>query len=222
MDRDDAVRVLTEHATARDDLLARVREEATANGRTLWQVGSGGTGTGDAWSDLDLLATPGFAHPQEPALITDHPANGPRGGGYTGAAYLAGPLLVWIDWYTWPAELAAPAEAVLLAGEGKRGELDLGGTLDAHGRGEQAATDPAVFTLAMLPIAAKYVARGRRADAAGMIGMLGGEVATEPGAEPLADLVAELRRLLSAVDGGPREVAERVGRVIDVAEALVG
>lgn len=219
MDRAEAARLLAEHAAARDTLLSRATAEAAATGRTLWRVGSGATGTGDAWSDLDLLATPDAPPLGDPALTTVNPWNGPRGGGYTGAAYLTGPLLVWIDWYVWPAELPAPAEAELLTATGTRGELGLSPTLDAYGRGESADSEPGAFALAMIPIAAKYAARGRTEDAAGMVAWLGGDGDGDP--------IAELRGLLAEVDlaavdapGGAVAVAERVGLLLDVAEAL--
>lgn len=210
VNRDEAEQVLLEHAEARDALLRRITADVGSG--ALWQIGSFATGGADAWSDLDLVVSPGPAPVGNAALVLDNPANGPEGGGYIGAAYLTGPLPVWVDWYVWPADLPVPVEARLLAGEGRRGELGLFDALDQHGRGTaRAESDPNMFALAMIPIAAKYVARGELETVAGMVAMLGGDPRTDP--------VACLRELLRATDGPPL-LAERVGRTIEVAAAL--
>ncbi|MDA1362854.1 hypothetical protein O1R50_24770 [Glycomyces luteolus] len=210
MDRNEAEQILAGHAEARDALLRRITADAGFG--ALWQIGSFAAGEADAWSDLDLVVSPGPAPVGDPAFVLDNPANGPAGGGYIGAAYLTGPLLVWVDWYAWPADLPVPVEARLLAGEGRRGELALFDALDRHGRGTAPAeSDPSTFALAMIPIAAKYVARGELEAVAGMLAMLGGDPYTDP--------VTALRELLRAA-GGPAPLVERVGRTIDVAAAL--
>jgi hypothetical protein len=60
-----------------------------------------------------------------------------------------------------------------LAGAGAAGEIDLAETLELVGRGLPGpAPDPDAFTLAMLPLAAKYIVRGDLAKAAAMASML--------------------------------------------------
>lgn len=212
MERNEAERLLAEHAEARDELLRTITAEIRAAGQTLWQIGSFAHGRPDDWSDLDLLVADGPCPIGRPALTLDNPANGPRGGGYTGAAYLTGPLLVWVDWYTWPADLPAPAEARLLTGEGPQSELSLSEMLDRHGRGPAPDRfDQGDFALAMIPIAAKYVARGNAEAVAGMVAMLGGDVVADP--------IDGLRALLRTT-GGPAPLTERIARTLDVAEAL--
>ncbi|WP_412537701.1 hypothetical protein R8Z50_17700 [Longispora sp. K20-0274] len=55
MDTATAERLLAVHAAARDGLLAGFVEWARVGGFGLWRVGSGSRGTGDGWSDLDLV-----------------------------------------------------------------------------------------------------------------------------------------------------------------------
>jgi hypothetical protein len=212
MDRRDAEQLLHEHARARDTVLSQITAQARETGQALWQIGSFAAGAADAWSDLDLVISGGPYSVGDAALVLDNPANGPTGGGYTGAAYLTGPLLVWVDAYAWPADLPVPVEAKLLAGQGYRGDLPLFAALDQHGRGPAPTQwDPDTFALAMIPIAAKYVARGKPDQAAGMVAMLAGDAGN--------DSIADLRALLQATDG-PGPLIERVARMIDIAETL--
>ena len=212
MDRNAAERLLAAHAEARDDLLRHFVDEVRAANAAVWQIGSFATGEADTWSDLDLVVSGGLGPVGDPDLVLDNPANGPAGGGYTGAAYMAGPLLVWVDWYLWPEDLPVPAEAKPLAGDGHRGGLSLSDALDRHGRGQaHAQSDPDMFALAMIPIAAKFLARGRLEASAGMVAMLGGDPSSEP--------VTALQSLLHGIDG-PAPLVERVARIIDVAQAV--
>ena len=212
MQRDEAEQLLTAHADARDTLLLRITAAAAKAGRPLWQIGSRTEDRADAWSDLDLVIGTGPCLTGEAALTVDNPANGPAGGGYLGVAHLTGPLLVWVDWYTWPADLPVPAHARLLTGEDRPGDLSLSEALEGHGRGtDPDRTNPNTFRLAMIPIAAKYAARGRHEEAAGMAGMLDGLADGDP--------LTRLRRLLSAAYG-PRPLIDRIALTLDVAEAV--
>ncbi|WP_412537700.1 hypothetical protein R8Z50_17695 [Longispora sp. K20-0274] len=106
---------------------------------------------------------------------------------------------------------AGSVGAVALAGAGRRGELTLGESLDRYGRGRAPGGRIRTrFALAMIPLAAKYVARGALDDAAGMVGMLGGD--------PGGDLIGELRALIPT--GADAVVAGRVGLTLEVAAAL--
>lgn len=212
VNQDEAKQLLTAHAAARDVLLHRLTIAAAESGRSLWQVGSTAEGRGDEWSDLDLVVTEGPCLFGEAALTVDYPPNGPVGGGYQGAAHLTGPLLVWVDWYTWPVGAPVPVEARLLTGEDRPRDLQLTETLDRLGRGEPPdSVDPNASALAMIPIAAKFLARGRDADAAGMAGMLDGRTDGDP--------LTRLRERLAAADGPPALV-ERIALTLQVAEAL--
>jgi len=193
--------VLTAFAHGRDEWLTRTTTTLDAAG--LWLIGSLATASADDWSDLDLIVVNG-APALEGALLTiDMPANGPAGGGYLGAMYDVAGLPLWVDWYLWPAHAALPAEARQLAGlgitgghevsrSGTRGELDLSGTLDHLGRGRPGAPpDPTDFALAMLPLAAKHLARGNHDTAISIATMLGAQIEHDLGAA-LSDVLSDL------------------------------
>jgi hypothetical protein len=86
-----------------------------------------------------------------------------------------------------------------------------GSTVDHRGRVAGTATDPAAFTLAMLPLTAKSLARGDAAAAAGMARMLG--------ADGGPSIIGGLRKLLDATPASAI-VRTRVGSVLDVVGVL--
>ncbi|GIE94415.1 hypothetical protein [Paractinoplanes rishiriensis] len=57
--------------------------------------------------------------------------------------YDVGPLPLWVDWYLWPATLAAPRDALLLSGRGEAGHRTLFASLDQHGRGPESTAGQA-------------------------------------------------------------------------------
>lgn len=177
----------------------------------VWLAGSLGRGEGDPWSDVDLLVVAGDLPLGDAILTLEVPHNGPADGRYVGAMYDIGPLPLWVDWYSWPAILPAPRDAVLLSGHGNTGYRTLFESLDHHGRGPETITDPATFALAMLPLTAKFIARGKHSAAAGMAAMLG---ITDQ--EPL---INGLRDLL-AVTPGSVVVRARIAHVLDVVAGL--
>jgi hypothetical protein len=180
----------------------------------VWLVGSLGSGTGDEWSDVDIVVVDGQPVLDEPLLTLEMPDNGPADGGYVGAMYDVGHLPLWVDWYWWPSGAPIPRESRLLSGAGTAGRLDLSETLDLVGRGQPgSAPDPNVFTLAMLPLAAKYIARGNFEKAAEMASMLHAPSDIHVG--------AALSVVLSRVEG--HETASAVvGRYLDVVRAIAG
>lgn len=185
-------RLLDELVAARTAWLKDI--VATLDAEAVWLTGSLGRGAGDAWSDADLLVVGGELPLADAVLTLEVPQNGPVGGRYVGAMYDIGPLPLWVDWYAWPADLPAPRDARLLSGAGRAGELTLFEALDRHGRGPaEESSDRAAFTLAMLPLTAKFLARGDHASAAGMAAMLG-----------VAPTVDALRELLARTPGSPR------------------
>ena len=153
-----------------------------------------------------------------PWLVTvRNPANGPDGGGYIGALHDLGPVPLWVDWYTWPARELVPCDALLVRGTGSQGTDDLRRSLDRIGRGRpdpypDPAPDPAEFVLAMVPLAAKFVARGRHEHAAAMAAMLG----APPDPSPLEGL----RSVLSPIRGHAR-ARRLVERYLEVVAAIV-
>lgn len=193
----------TARQTWLDKTVASLRAEA------IWLAGSLGRGEGDPWSDVDLLVVGGDLPFGDAILTLEVPGNGPADGRYVGAMYDIDPLPLWVDWYSWPATLAAPRDALLLSGHGQTGDHTLFEALDHHGRGPETTTDPATFTLAMLPLTAKFIARGKDASAAGMAKMLGIK----------APLVDGLRALLATTPCSA-VLRARITRVLDVAAAL--
>lgn len=180
----------------------------------VWLVGSLGSGRGDEWSDVDIVVVGGECVLDETLLTLEMPDNGPVGGGYVGAMYDVGPLPLWVDWYQWPSGAPVPRDSRLLAGAGVAGSLDLSETLELVGRGLPGpAPDPDVFALAMLPLAAKHIARGDMEKAAAMASMLGApsDVGVGPG----------LSVVLSRVEGH-KTAAAAVHRYLEVVRATAG
>jgi hypothetical protein len=204
--------VVGELACGRDRWLAETVPGLRAEG--VWLVGSLGAGRGDEWSDVDIIVVGGDLVLGKTLLTLEMPDNGPVGGGYVGAMYDVGHLPLWVDWYRWPSDAPLPREARLLAGAGVPGSLDLSETLDLVGRGLPGpAPDPGVFALAMLPLAAKYVARGDLERAAAMASMLNAPTDVGVG--------AALSVVLSRVEG--HEIASAaVRRYLEVVRAIVG
>jgi hypothetical protein len=208
--RQEAEQSLAALAIARGGWLKRTVADLSAE--ALWLVGSLGRGDGDQWSDVDLLVIGGELPLHEALLTLEVPHNGPAAGRYVGAMYALGSLPLWVDWYLWPADLAIPRDARLLAGRGQPSQYTLFELLDHHGRGPNTTpTAPSTFTLAMLPLAAKFIARGNISAATSMATMLGAR--TEP------SVLHGLRNLLASTPGSA-VVRDRVGAVLDLAAAL--
>lgn len=207
MTRDEAERRLSALTAVRDNWLAD--KAPTLSAQAVWLIGSLGQGSGDRWSDLDLLVVDGDCALEDAVLTIELPENGPVDGNYIGAMYDGGGLPLWIDWYLWPRHAPIPVGSRLVAGTGTAGGLDLGDTLSRIGRGRRGAgPDPGIFALAMIPLAAKFVARGEVDKATAMAAMLG----TTPD-------VAGLSAVLSQLEG--HAVARGlVGRFLEVVGAL--
>ncbi|ADB29769.1 hypothetical protein Kfla_0648 [Kribbella flavida DSM 17836] len=173
--------------------------------KAVWLTGSIGEGRGDAWSDLDLLVVDGSCLLDDALLTLELPQNGPSGGRYVGAMYDLGELPLWVDWYEWPSTAPIPTGSRLLAGSGSAGRLNLADTLTLVGRGVPGPSpDPDTFALAMLPLAAKFVARGDVDKATPMAAML--EIT--PDAAGLYAVLARVR--------GHNTARARVAKYLDV------
>lgn len=204
--------MVAELAAGRTRWLAETVSALQAEG--VWLVGSLGSGRGDEWSDVDVIVVGGECMLDETLLTLELPDNGPAGGGYVGAMYDVGHLPLWVDWYQWPSGAPIPRESRLLAGAGTAGSLDLSETLDLVGRGVPGpAPDPDVFALAMLPLAAKHIARGDLAKAAAMASMLNAPSDVGVG--------AGLSVVLSRVEGHETASAA-VRRYLEVVRAVAG
>jgi hypothetical protein len=207
---DEALNLLA--ALARDRALWLAETVPALQAESVWLVGSLATGTGDEWSDVDLIIARGDSALDGSILTLDTPANGPAGGGYVGTMYDVGGLPLWVDWYCWPGGAPIPSEARLLAGTGTAGTLDLSETLDLVGRGQPGpAPDPDVFALAMLPLAAKYIARGNSEKAASMASILDAPTNVGP--------TAALSDVLSGIKGH-EPASALVRRYLEVARAI--
>jgi hypothetical protein len=166
---------------------------------------SGATWTSSSSAEKHVL--------DDPLLTLEMPDNGPAGGGYVGAMYDVAHLPLWVDWYWLPSGAPVPRDSRLLAGAGTAGSLDLRETLDLLGRGLPGpAPDPNVFALAMLPLAAKHVARGNIQKAAEMASML-----DAPSDIPID---ARLSAVLSRVKAHETAAAAVVGRYLEVVGAI--
>ena len=199
-------------ASARARWLAETVPALQAEG--VWLVGSLGSGRDDEWSDVDIVVVGGERVLGQTLLTLEMPDNGPVGGRYVGAMYDVGPLPLWVDWYWWPSGAPIPRESRLLAGAGTAGSLDLSETLELVGRGLPGpAPDPGVFALAMLPLAAKYIARGDLEKAAAMASMLNAPSDVGVG--------AGLSVVLSRVEGH-QAASAAVRRYLEVVRAVAG
>ncbi|MFG1625758.1 hypothetical protein [Kribbella sp. NPDC049227] len=209
---DEARSMVAELARGRARWLAETVSAVRAEG--VWLVGSLGSGRGDEWSDVDVIVVGGDCLLDGNLLTLEMPGNGPAGGGYVGAMYDVGHLPLWVDWYQWPSDAPIPRESRLLAGAGTAGSLDLSETLELVGRGlPGSAPDPDVFALAMLPLAAKHIARGDFEKAAAMASMLNAPSDVGVG--------AGLSVVLSRVEGHEAPSAA-VRRYLEVVRAIAG
>jgi hypothetical protein len=198
-------------ADGRDRWLLQTVSAVQAHG--VWLVGSLGSGNGDEWSDLDLIVVGGEFLLDGALLTLEMPGNGPLCGAYTGAMYDIDGLPLWVDWYRWPSGAPIPREAQLLAGTGSVGRLDLSATLELVGREPPGpAPDPNLFALAMLPLAAKHLARGDLEKATAMAAMLKAPLDVPVG--------AALSAVLDRIEGHETATAT-VRRYLEIVRALV-
>jgi hypothetical protein len=238
----DPVQRLADHAVARDAWLAATSRQLQGDERVaaVWLVGSLGQDGGDAWSDVDLALAvrdddlPGlvewrrfeFGRFGEVLVAIDAP-NAPAGGAYLGVAYALGELPLWVDWYLWPRSTARrPSDARVLI---ERAELpppaiEPHATLLQHSR----AADPHAvvdrfadrvdFTVAMVPIAAKYIARRQPQAASELLRLLDRDARSALG---VREQLSALRRILGWVEGErPSPAVQAAAAVLDLAEQL--
>jgi hypothetical protein len=233
---------LAEHAAARDAWLAATSRQLHGDERVaaVWLVGSLAQAAGDAWSDVDLALAVSdedldglverrrceFARFGELLVAIDAP-NAPAGGGYLGAAYALGELPLWVDWYLWPRSTARrPSDARVLI---ERAALPPPAT-EPHGallQQSRAAAphavvdrfaDPVDFTVAMVPIAAKYIARRQPQEASELLGLLDRDA---PNALGVCEQLSALRRILQWVERErPSRAVQAAAAVLDLTEQL--
>lgn len=141
-------------------------------------VGSLGTGRADDWSDVDLLVVVEDVHlndyatpdrlPTGPGRLTfaiDARHNGPRGTRAVSAQYVVDDLPLWVDWHIHPVSLASwPSDSTLIFD--RHSITRTTATFSEYlNRGPhepaipKAPTDEHAMRLALIPIAAKQLAR---------------------------------------------------------------
>jgi hypothetical protein len=238
----DPVQRLAEHAAARDAWLAATSRQLHGDERiaAVWLVGSLGQQGGDAWSDVDLALAVQDEDLEElierrrsefgrfgQVLVAIDAPNAPAGGAYLGVAYAVGELPLWVDWYLWPRSTARrPSDARALI---ERAELLPPATKPHAALLQQSRAaapravvdrfaDPVDFTVAMVPIAAKYIARRQPQEANELLGLLDRDA---PSALGVREQLLALRRLLERVEGGrPSAAVQAAAAVLDLTEQL--
>lgn len=178
----------------REALLQRATKALQADARVVaaWLVGSLGRGTEDVLSDLDLwvvIADPYYPYVAagtreyaqklgNPLLLLEAPQNAPPNGAYLHALYSGEAGLYQVDWYWQPQSRARiPQEVRLLFDRAGMLSSDLPPTETAfgprtHQERAKAATERANFFWAMLPLAAKKIARREPWEALSMTQMV--------------------------------------------------
>jgi hypothetical protein len=237
----DPVQRLAAHAVARDGWLDATTRQLLGDERiaAVWLVGSLGQDAGDEWSDVDVVLVVRDAHLSaltqrryfefgrfgEVLVAIDAP-NTPAGGAYLGVAYAVGELPVWVDWYLWPQSTARrPSDArVLVERAVVPTAVESHAVLVAQSRAAapQAVhdrfADPLDFAVAMVPIAAKYIARRQPEQAGELLRLLDRGA---PGDLDPREQVAALRRILLRIERQrPGRAVYAAAAALDLAEAL--
>jgi hypothetical protein len=183
-----ALETLARQAAHRDAWLRDIAQSLANDQRftAAWLVGSFGTGSADELSDIDIVvviddrqadavlehAVQEIARFGETVWLQEVPGNAPSGGAYASAGFKSTPLPIAVDWYWQRLRLALyPSDAHLLFDKGgvrpsdppaffaelmsRRGPPGVG-----RGRPAPSDTDRIGFFWAMVPVAAKYAARG--------------------------------------------------------------
>lgn len=179
-----------------------LQENSAVVGASL--VGSLGTGTADEWSDVDLLVVTDDVLdpvlPGSPVFAIDARHNGPRGTRAISAQYVIDGLPLWVDWHVHPVSRAAwPSDSKLLFEHRQIRRTSATFTTYLNEGEREPATpktrdDEEAMRLALIPIAAKQIAR-RSPAAAQTIAFLGGQPADEYSAQ-----LAALHHLLRTFD----------------------
>lgn len=155
-----------------------------------WLVGSLGSGSGDAFSDVDLIVAVDPGAPSsalaEPFAALDlpgdvlftrpKPRNAPTGGAYLAVCLDLAGLPVVVDLYLWPSETAAvPAGGRVVYTRSAQSalpvsELEFMALLDRHRTADSTGADPGhpASVLLLVQLAAKYYARGDTARQRGI------------------------------------------------------
>jgi predicted nucleotidyltransferase len=185
-----ALETLAQQAAHRDAWLRDIAQSLANDERFVaaWLVGSFGNGSADELSDIDIVVVIEDSHADavlehaiqeiarfgETVWLQEVPGNAPSGGAYASAGFKSTPLPIAVDWYWHRLRLALyPSDARLLFDRGgvrpsdppasfaelmSRRDLPAGA---GRGRPAPSDADRIGFFWAMVPVAAKYGARGR-------------------------------------------------------------
>jgi hypothetical protein len=168
------------------------------------------------WSDVDLLVVVedsrleecAAALPGSPVFAIDARHNGPRGTRAVSAQYVVNGLPLWVDWHVHPVSRASwPSDSAVLFERRAIGPTSATFTTYLN-QGERepatakSAADEQAMRLALVPIAAKQVAR-RSPEAIHTITFLGGPPV--PASDHRAQ-VAALHQLLDKLEGHPESL----------------
>jgi hypothetical protein len=220
--------LLEELAAGRDAALTKIAAAARqASVGALLSVGSLGRGTGDEFSDLDLIMVPG-PHGQcldlhdlfggQVVAVLDKPSNAPEGGSYTGICLAVAGMACWIDWYVWPAVTAAvPTDGVVLLDDHglPASSLHFMALLDTVRTKTVQPVDPLLDLLLRVAVAAKYLARGDRPR---VHRLLPETTTLQP-----SDVIGYLHdRLAGIIDPRLGPAVACTGRLVDLAGAVAG
>ena len=214
----------------RDSLLRRAVNALQADARVVaaWLAGSLGRGTEDALSDLDLWVVVSDAYYSfvagrtrefagklgDPLLILEAPQNAPPGGAYLLALYPGETGPHQIDWYWQPQSRASlPSDVRVL--------FDHAGLpAQPPPAPEQRAHDITLrvgFFWAMLPIAAKKIARGNAWDGLAMSRMVANTLSE---VQALIGEAGDRMEIESVLLQEPREQLRQLRKMARQMEAL--
>ena len=225
-------------ASVREDWLENAIGELSADARVagVGLVGSLGRGDADDWSDIDVLVVVNDEHFDkfiDPAanalwrdaeLFFDARQNAPRGATSVGALYLKSGLPVGVDWYLYPASMAAwPSDSrVAYERAGVRQTELVFAEFNAQGARQsgtrKSAGEVREAKLVMALIAGKLIAR-RSPSATPMIEFLAGT------SQSFSDAQAALHALGSIVDrlstDAPPQLVEAIESYLAIVESVL-
>lgn len=199
-------------------LTALQQDEAVVGGAL---VGSLGAGRADEWSDVDLLVVVQDSDLEDrasilpkaagPAFVIDARHNGPVGTRASSAQYVVDGLPLWVDWHIHPMSRANwPSDSAVLFERHAISRTPAGFTAYLNQGEHEAATPKSsaaeqALRLALVPIAAKQIAR-RSPEAAQTIAFLGGPQVAD---DDWLGQLAALRDLLDELEtvGRPESLA---------------
>ena len=195
-------------------LVSRVTKELSLDRRicALWQEGSGGRGTADSLSDIDLtiIMAPGakawmLADRMElvsrfgaVSLHSDSPHNAPKDGAQTNALYDLQPLPIYIDWNWWPFLSERPSDVRVLFEQDPsqfvtgRDYVTVANEWERGSALVPARDRMALFALAMAPIIAKMALRSDESNARRMFGVIGEPAPASMALAPVLDALDAL------------------------------